>query len=293
MGTGTLGFASCATLNLDAFLEREAAPDELWIFVHIPKTAGSSFASEWSELRRPYRNIHVDYEDKDKPYDAKLEGAVDRFIADAGTTGFRACSGHITMQHVLKIRRAIPRARAFSFLRDPVERVISDFRYARTPAHPPYKEFMRQFPTIESYVDSPASQNKMFKFLTPDPRLTATQLFQSLDESMSFIGLTEMYPMSFNILMKLNGLNRLPTLHKSKTEPTEDNRVDRSPDLIKRIREANQLDLNLFNFVRERMIARREQWRASLKPATPSAGGDAPPPANQDQPPAETAAGNA
>jgi hypothetical protein len=275
-----LGFGSFATLNLDEFLKREAAPEELWIFIHIPKTAGSSFASEWSELRPPYRNIHVNYEDKDKPYDLKLECAVDQFIADAKATSFRACSGHITMRHVIRIRKAIPRARAISFLRDPVERVISDFRYARTPAHPPYKEFIREFPTIESYVDSPASQNKMFKFLTPDHKMPVTDLFPFLDESMSFIGLSEMYPMSFNILMQLTGPNRLPTLHKGKTEPTENNNVDRSPSLIKRIRGANAHDVSLFTFVKERVVARREQWRASLT-ATGNSGDDTPQPANE------------
>src|SRR5438067_2782907 len=240
-----MGFSSFAKIGLEEFIERESAPGDLWIFIHIPKTAGSSFASELSELRRPYRNIHVDYEDKSTPHEIKMERAVEQFIHDASTTPFHACSGHIGMRHVLRIREAIPRARVISFLRNPIERVISDFRYARTPAHPPYKDFIRQFPTIESYVDSPASQNKMFKFLTPDPNIRTTELFPFLDESMSFIGLTEMYPMSFNILMRLTGSNQLPTLHKSKTELTEDNKVDRSPGLIKRIREANERDLGV------------------------------------------------
>jgi hypothetical protein len=262
-----LGFASFASLNLDEYLKREAAPDDLWVFLHIPKTAGSSFAAEWSELRRPYRNIHVDCQDKDTPFDQKLERAVDRFVADNQTGGFRAASGHITARHLLRIRKTIPQTRAISMLRDPVERVISDFRYARTPAHPPYKDFIQQFPTIESYVDSPASQNKMFRFLTPDPRFRMAELFAFLDESFSFIGVTEMYPMSFNILMRLTGWNRMPTLHSGKTEETEFNRVERSPELIKRIREANQNDLALFGFVRDRMIARRDEWRESVKAA--------------------------
>jgi hypothetical protein len=118
----------------------------------------------------------------------------------------------------------------------------------------------------------------MFKFLTPDPKLRTTELFPFLDESLSFIGLTEMYPMSFNILMKLTGSNRLPTLHKSKTELTEYNRVDRSPELVKRIKEANEHDVGVFTFVKERMLARREQWRAGLTGghrAAPASGGAA------------------
>ena len=258
-----MGFSSFASVGLDAFIENESAPDDLWIFIHIPKTAGSSFASELSDLRRPYRNIHVDYEDKTTPHDLKLDRAVDQFVQDSRTTQFRACSGHFTMRHVLKLREAFPRSRVVSILRNPVERVISDFRYARTPAHPPYKEFIKQFPTIENYVDSPASHNKMFKFLAPDPDIRMAELFEFLDESVSFIGLTEMYPMSFNIVMQLFGLNRLPTSHKRKTEPTKYNQVVRTPELLKQIKEANARDFAIFRFVKERLLSRREQWLAS------------------------------
>jgi hypothetical protein len=258
-----MGFSSFANIGLDEFIEKESAPDDLWIFIHIPKTAGSSFASELSDLRRPYRNIHVDYEDKITPHDLKLDRAVDQFINDSRATPFRACSGHISMRHVSRLREAFPRSKVVSILRNPVERVISDFRYARTPAHPPYKEFIRQFPTIESYVDSPASQNKMFKFLAPDSDIRMAELFEFLDESVSFVGLTEMYPMSFNIVMQLFGLNRLPTSHKRKTEPTKYNQVVRTPELLKRIKDANARDFAMFRFVKERLLSRREQWLAS------------------------------
>lgn len=258
-----MGFSSFANLGLDEFIEKESAPDDLWIFVHVPKTAGSSFASELSDLRQPYRNIHVDYEDKTSPHDVKLQRAVDQFIQDNQGAQFRACSGHLSMRHVEKIRAAFPRVKVISILRNPIERVISDFRYQRTPAHPPYKEFIKQFPTIESYVDSPASQNKIFKFLAPDTDMKVPELFEFLDESVSFVGLTEMYPMSFNIVMQLLGLNRLPTSHKRKTEPTKYNLVVRSPELVKRIKEANSKDFATFRFVKERLLARREQWLAS------------------------------
>jgi hypothetical protein len=260
-----MGFSSFAKIGLEEFIERESAPDDLWIFVHIPKTAGSSFASEISELRRPYRNIHVDYEDKSTPHDLKMDRAVEQFIHDAGVTPFHACSGHITMRHVSKIREAIPSIRVISLLRNPIERVISDFRYARTPAHPPYKDFIKQFPTIESYVDSPASQNKMFKFLAPEPDIRMAHLFEFLDESVSFVGLTEMYPMSFNIIMQLFGLNRLPTSHKRKTEPTKYNQVERTAEIMKRLKEANARDFAIYNFVKQRLVSRREQWLASRR----------------------------
>jgi len=229
----------------------------------VPKTAGSSFAYEISELRRPYRNIHVDYEDRSTPHEIKLENAVTQFIRDFEKTPFRSCSGHIHMRHVLRIRSAIPRSRIVSLVRNPVERVISDFRYARTPAHPPHKDFIEQFPTIGSYVASPASQNKTFRFLTPDPRMRTAEFFDFIDENVSFLGLTEMYAMSVNITAQLFGSDRQPTSYKRKTEPTGDNQVERTPELVNRIRETNVRDFALFRYVKERLLSRREQWLAS------------------------------
>jgi len=258
-----MGFSSFATLGLERSIEREASPEALWIFIHIPKTAGSSFAHELSELRRPYRNIHVDYEDTSTPHDVKLERAVSQFIEDCRSTPYRSCSGHLNMRHVLRIRDAVPNARIFSLLRNPVERVISDFRYARTPAHPPYKDFIRQFPTIRSYLESPASQNKMFRFLTPHPNLTITELFEFIDANVSFLGLTELYTMSVNVAARLFGIDHLPVSHKRRTEATSHNQVERSPELVRRIREVNAKDIALYRFVRERLVGYREQWLAS------------------------------
>ena len=144
---------------------------------------------------------------------------------------------------------------------DPDE--LSAFVISNEPWGP--QHFIKQFPTIESYVDSPASQNKMFKFLAPDADIRMAHLFEFLEESVSFVGLTEMYPMSFNIIMQLFGLNKLPTSHKRKTEPTKYNQVQRTPEILKRIKEANARDFAIYNFVKERLVSRREQWLASRR----------------------------
>src|SRR5262249_46127665 len=143
------------TATLREFIASEMAADELWAFVHIPKTAGSSFASELAHLRPPYRNIHVDYSDEVTPHAEKMQAAVRKFVDELPTAAFRSCSGHINMNHAARIMQAAPGMRVISFLRNPVARVISDFRYARTPVHPPHRDFIKQYPTIFEYVDSP------------------------------------------------------------------------------------------------------------------------------------------
>lgn len=266
-----MGFARFVGSSLEEAIERESAPEELWIFVHIPKTAGSSFAYELSRLRQPYGRIFVDYEDTATPHKTKLENAVSRFIEDCRKTRYRACSGHINMRHALRIREAVPGARIVSMLRDPVERVVSDFRYARTPSHPPHEEFIRRFPTIDSYLEAPASQNKMFRLLTPDPKITMDRFFAYIDENISFLGITELYSMSVNIVARLFGVDALPADRKrNPTEATVHNDVELRAALLEKIREVNARDVALYRLVSDRLSALLEQWNAGQGARSPS-----------------------
>jgi len=260
-----MSFASFGATSIEEFVQSEYAPDCLWIFLHIPKTAGSSFATELSRKRRPYRNIHIDYNDAATPQRLKMQRAVAGFLSDFQTTPFKSCSGHMNMQDVLSITKEVPSARIITFLRHPVTRVISDFRYARTPAHPPYREFIAEFPTIESYIESSNSQNKMCKFLSPQNNMGVSDLINYLDSTMSFIGLVEMYPMSFNIIFRLVGLNEFPKIRSNRTNTTDDNFVVESPALLARIRETNAGDIALHKFVRARLVNRRNEWIALSK----------------------------
>lgn len=259
-----MAFDQLTTLGLDGYMEANRAPDALWLFIHIPKTAGSSLSNELARLRKPYRNIHIDYTLKDVPHDQQMQHAVDRFIADAKTTRFAAASGHITIEHARQIREAIPNTRFVTFLREPVARVISDFRYARTPKHPPYQDFIRQFPDIESYIASDVSRNKMALHMGGgDP----AKVFAEFD----FIGALELYPMSFNIFFALMGEQALPQLHERKTQQTADNAVSLTAGLEEQIRAANPEDVRLFEAVRDALRSQRGAWRDRQTAERPAA----------------------
>jgi hypothetical protein len=249
-----------AELSLAEFLESHRDKQDLWLFVHIPKTAGSSLSTEISRKLIPYRNIHIDSSEKNVEYAVQVQNAVNRFIADSETRRFRSASGHINIGHVNHIRSAIPAAKAFTFLRHPVKRLISDFRYQRTPLHPPYKEFIERFPTIESYVASEISQNRMYKTLVRDEKMPLQEAFKQVADDFTFIGFLEMYPMSFNILFRLFGLDSMPEDHKRPTPETQDNAVEDTPELRNRILMANAQDMVLYRHFADKLRARRDQW---------------------------------
>lgn len=248
--------------DLDAYIEAERHERALWLFIHVPKTAGSSLSNELAKARRPYKNIHIDYSKPQIPHDKQLQAAVDQFIALARDKRHLSASGHITMAHAQQIQAAIPDTKLVTVIRDPVARVISDFRYQRTPAHPPHQEFIRRFPTIWNFIEHGPSRNKIARHLAPDFNASAEKMVQDIGSSFSFIGAVEMYPMSFNLMFRLMGLERRPQLHVRKTESRPENDVQVTPDLLARIRELNPLDDAIYSYVMSSLKARREAWMA-------------------------------
>jgi hypothetical protein len=242
------------------FVQQNRDNGNLWLFLHIPKTAGSSLSVELARAMAPYRNIHVDYANKEIPARLQKQGIVDQFIADAQTTPFRSASGHITMRHALQIRSALPRVKIVTFLRDPVNRVISDFRYQTTPAHPPYKQFIARFPRIEDYIKEPRARNKMFRFLTTKQNTPFEEAIRTIEKQLTFVGTLESYPMCFNILFRLFGVNLKPEEHRRKTEANEHNRISRGDDLRSQIRSLNGLDVALYEHFQGLLDRRAKEW---------------------------------
>lgn len=258
-------FADLKDQPLDAFLEAESDPRALWLFIHVPKTAGSSLSNELARTRKPYRNIHIDYSKPQIPHDQQLQAAVDDFIASAKARPHLSASGHITMKHARQIQREIPGTKLVTIIRDPVARVISDFRYQRTPAHPPYQDFIRKFPSIWDFIEHGPSRNKMARHLAPNFQEPAEQIVRDVCQAMAFIGAVEMYPLSFSLMFKLMGEDRRPKLHVRKTEARAENDVEVTPALRQRIRELNPIDEAIYAEVLSTLKARRKEWVAGRR----------------------------
>lgn len=258
-------FSDLAQMSLPDFIEaHRGSDDSFWFFQHIPKTAGSSFSTELRKRQSPYWNITVDYTDMETPHEDKLAKSVTHFLEQANETPFRSASGHLKLDQVQRVQEAIPDCRTVSFLRAPEARVISDYRYQRTPMHPPYQQFMEEFPTLESYVESPESHNKIADFLlggTED--VTAEQAVERVGQSHVFIGLLEMYPMSFNIIFRLMGHEGLwPTEHQRKTPDDANTRIEMTPKLRRLIRETNRLDQAIYDYTHAILVQHRESFRS-------------------------------
>lgn len=251
--------------TLSSFVSKSTRGTGFWFFLHVPKTAGSSFSTELATALPKYRNIHVDYSRTDISHTENLKEALHGFLALPDLSDYRSASGHVPFEMALEIKEKIPGTQLITILRSPEHRVISDYRYQRTEMHPPHEQFKRDFPTLESYVESEVSQNKMARFVGGRGAGVA-EIISRVDNDFAFAGLLEMYPMSFSVLFELMGFpGRTPREHKRKTPETRDTSVEVTPSILARIRELNRLDVALFDHVRATLLPHREEWRRRLE----------------------------
>ena len=199
--------------DLAGFLDRAAIGSNLCVLIHVPKTAGSSLRGELAALLHPDVNIEIDYNDRERSFHERMDIAVNAFITKAKSEGTRFGSGHILGRHVRQISESLPDARLVTMLRDPVDRVVSDYRYQRSPAHPPSADFIREVPDFSAYLRIDSQQNKTARHLLPYPMVADGDPEQAIDYILTnydFVGVQEMYPLSFGILTAMIGSPRPP-----------------------------------------------------------------------------------
>ena len=264
-------FLSLTSEGLGDYVAQIRASGGLWLFHHIPKTAGSSLAAELAVNAGEFLNILPDYEQLDLPFQVRLDNAYKRFQKRVrhGQTGeaapLRSASGHLTARYVRETIKAFPQTNVFTFLRHPVSRMISEYSYNCTAAHPPHREFVAQYPTFDSFAASPEEQNKMAYYLFGPVKIDKTEALEEMDQRYRMIGLQERYPASFLLLSSMIWSPSLPKMRERVSGTSSTPEISAASRA--RIIETNQLDLALFAAV-EHVYARLSDaiWR-DLRPS--------------------------
>jgi Sulfotransferase family len=225
----------------------------LFLFVHIPKTAGSSFRLSLIKELTPEYNISIDKDRGLKTRDEAFGTAVDHFLERAKAETFRFASGHLKMPEVVHIRRSLSReVNLITMLRDPVERVISEFRYQSTPAHPQWREFTRSFPRFEDFIEHPRARNKMIRHLSLRGESTDA-VIDRVDAEFALVGIVESYARSLQLCSAIVGRTLPHDVKERVTAPTSQNSIDLSNTVRARVRELNAADHRLWVHFKDKL----------------------------------------
>ena len=238
-----------------------------FLFQHVPKTAGTSLTVEMRQWLAPYRNIHVPpapgLTGQDRA-DAMRE-AVDGFLADDARVRFRSASGHLHHPKLSRILRGMPHAWPFTVVRDPVERVISDYRYSRSEAHPDHAAVRHRYPDLQCFARDPKQQDKTWRMLAPPRAVLDDGTLGDLLDRFAFVGRVETLERDFAFLTALVGPPRRMRARANRTEATRETAVEVDEGLRREIRALNAQDEALVAAVAEGLARRDGEMRAFVE----------------------------
>jgi hypothetical protein len=254
--------------DFEGYFAQAGSSAPLWLFVHVPKTAGSSIETEARAILAPSVNLDIDHTDTERSYQARFDAAVGRFVAAYPERKERFASGHINDRQVEAIRTGIAGVRCFTMLRHPIGRLISDYRYQRSAMNLAQEEFVRTTPSFEAYAARRHVHNKMAAHLVPRPMLESGDVDACVAymlDRYAFIGLQEMYPLSLRVLTTLLGEPRAASAQLRVNPETEETRVTLSAAHDLELRGRNAIDLGIFQAFTGRWRGIRTDLREFLR----------------------------
>ena len=231
-------------------------PQDQLCFIHIPKTAGSTLTHMMKQV----------YDIKDvSPYIAMEEI---RKLEPGSLHQYRYIGAHMRCS----IRNYLEQEPAFiTFLRDPVKRVISHYRFSKMLGDTaPFGPKLDSNSTIETYL-----QNKRFRFRVENQQtvylgtdllyenqpegynhypIVTDEIYERAKETLEsilFVGIQERFQESVNLLCRTLGW---PAYREDRKINVTPGRVEDEPipdHLLNEIRERNSYDIALYEFACE------------------------------------------
>lgn len=222
--------------------------------LHIPKTAGTSLVAQISQAGVPWAHI------LNARYYPEIERTVgtarDHLIElkpDILAGTYRLIFGHMTRRDVIYSLNGAKQVRFAAFIRDPVSRFISEYKYAISPNHPDNVVVLERYPNISAFVETCVDNNVLTHYLERYRGQPVKEIVDDLEQDFCFLGLVEDFNSDVDQMMNLF------SIHKFRSKHLNRNVLELGPvseEILTRIRELNARDVELYNLVASKWFGR-------------------------------------
>jgi hypothetical protein len=230
------------------------------LFVHIPKTAGSTLHSILTQQYHRRRTlVTVD------PDDPLMIGGEEQNQQQA------ECAFDLVIGHCpVGAHRRDPSIKYASCIRDPAKRIISLYYFAKNyPKHYLYQPLNDGNVSLKDYVSSDLStelSNGMVRMLSGMEDYRRGEVDQKvfeqtrkiIQEHFVLIAITERFDESILVLQRLLGIST-PYFFKRKVGKYPDDREEVTPEVISLIRERNPFDFQLYEYANQLLDEKKKE----------------------------------
>jgi len=213
------------------------------IFIHIPKTGGTSIncvmkGTEW-QTPLDYHYRHLAFETKTS-----------------------TCGDIFDIKNIEKFKNEF----IFMMLRDPVDRLISEYYYIRKNVE--FMDFLTTQPkSFSDYIDNPQTSNYMLKFLDgqriySENELTkerALEIISLIDQLDIHVGIFEEYDRSLSYFSDVGDFVWPETIEVKRATINRPSIKQIPSEVLDKILAANQLDMQLYKHCKAKLIERTQK----------------------------------
>lgn len=200
------------------------------MYCHLPKCAGTTVVEHLSTLRQAYS---IQYNN--------VEASFQNYLGTPNNGKF--VYGHFRHQQMEALEDSGRQYKMFTFLRDPIERLVSAYRYTVYQG-PNASKYRQKWPTFEAYAEwYPA--NDVAAWLIGGAE-SVDEYIEKLEARFDFIGVQEHFDKSMARLMRLLGSEYRPGPRRNVTQAPE---VSTYPDLRAYLYEKHRLDVEAWREV--------------------------------------------